>query len=710
MGRAGADAGASPGSGPSSTPETRSTQSKSATIGSPESSGSGLAAHVQSLGWENREFSDVTVTVFHKTYPLHRLVLSRSSYFSALMRGPWADATSQTLSLQFDDAFMTIDAVETCLAFLYDKAPKFEVTTQRDNQYALRVLAAATYLDLSDLSKLCSDFVIASVNAKNACNIQNALDVREYGAHGEKIKSAVWGFITQHASCELAETIHLLNPHSLNKLLTSDELWVAGETERFTLARKVMAKQAAASSDALEKSRTDAENCVDDDVDTVLDRNLDASSQLIARLVLDDVVQAVAGGRVGQVDDSSENKASKKASALRRIQDFHVLACAATIAEGVRYQHVSFDDLKMMRGTLELEEKDVRAAAYRRMARGENDATTSDTLGENREQEQPSEIFSLEATRQLLDSTPARAAVEGWWTRTALVSRVTRTGDTTWQKGADLPFRFGVSFPDVQHLRDGQGAKHSQEMFYAGSFWKISVQAFSDEDPKGRRTLGLFLHRRPAVVDDNGHWGGFSGGRERPQSRDERRINASANRSADALDHLTNANRRDGNAHPTSTGDRSNRQSRQRSRTTPEPQPISTASHTSSIPLGVSHFVDHREVVDVRYELICPSKHEIVRLGSLDDSAKPTTLPRAPKGWGWRTALLHEDIELMCDAGGALRVVAAIVVDAATEGMDVEREEEEEDRIDADQIRHDDTEGFDGDVEENGREHLVLRY
>ena len=71
-----------------------------------------------------------------------------------------------------------------------------------------------------------------------------------------------------------------------------------------------------------------------------------------------------------------------------------------------------------------------------------------------------------------------------------------------WARGVDAPFRFGALFEKVKELRDGQGAKHSREVFYAGSLWKVSVQAFVDEDPKGRRTLGLFLHRRPASEGD----------------------------------------------------------------------------------------------------------------------------------------------------------------------------------------------------------------
>ena len=45
-------------------------------------------------------------------YPLHRLVLSRSPYFRALMRGPWADAGASRLTLDFDDGLVDDAAVE----------------------------------------------------------------------------------------------------------------------------------------------------------------------------------------------------------------------------------------------------------------------------------------------------------------------------------------------------------------------------------------------------------------------------------------------------------------------------------------------------------------------------------------------------------------------------------------------------------------------
>eukprot|EP00250_Pteridium_aquilinum_P017274 c23541_g1_i1 orf=491-3157(+) len=138
------------------------------------------------------------------------------------------------------------------------------------------------------------------------------------------------------------------------------------------------------------------------------------------------------------------------------------------------------------------------------------------------------------------------------------------------------PFRFGVEFENVHRLADGQ-AKHSSELFYAGSLWKVSVQAFHDEDPQGRRTLGLFLHRRRAENID--------------------------------------AHRK------------------------------------------VYLYTDNREKVTARYQLICPAKREVMIFGSLTQAG--TLLPKSPKGWGWRTAFLFDELADLLQ-GSSLRVAAVV--------------------------------------------------
>ncbi|KAF5188231.1 BTB/POZ domain-containing protein [Thalictrum thalictroides] len=117
----------------------------------------------------------------------------------------------------------------------------------------------------------------------------------------------------------------------------------------------------------------------------------------------------------------------------------------------------------------------------------------------------------------------------------------------------------------------------AQEVFYAGSLWKVSVQDFNDEDPQGRSTLGLFLHRRKAEVSDS-----------------VRKI------------HM---------------------------------------------------YIDSREKVTARYQLICPSKREVMVFGSIKQTE--TLLAKAPKGWGWQTALLFDELTELLQ-GGSLQIAAVV--------------------------------------------------
>ena len=222
-----------------------------------------LAAHVQSLGWEEREFSDVTVTALGKVsrqddfeapnpllnpamsrpretsnnapkpqsqqeYPLHRLVLSRSPYFSVLMRGPWKDATSPTLTLEIQDPLVDEAAVEVALGFLYEKVPE-ELTPE----LATRTLAAASFLDLQDLCELCADVIVSDIRTETLCeyvklttlsqyktvhddlvgpdHARNDKLVSPYGKHGDKIKDACWGYMCQNSSRILKPGIDLFS-------------------------------------------------------------------------------------------------------------------------------------------------------------------------------------------------------------------------------------------------------------------------------------------------------------------------------------------------------------------------------------------------------------------------------------------------------------------------------------------------------------------
>lgn len=56
-------------------------------------------------------------------------------------------------------------------------------------------------------------------------------------------------------------------------------------------------------------------------------------------------------------------------------------------------------------------------------------------------------------------------------------------------------------------------------------------------------------------------------------------------------------------------------------------------------------------------QLICPAKRGVAILGSLTQAG--TLLPKAPKGWGWRTAFLFDELADLLQ-GGSLRVAAVV--------------------------------------------------
>ena len=358
---------------------------------SPSSAAAGLAAHVQSLGWDEQEFSDLSVTAFGETYALHRLVLSRSSYFRALMRGPWADAASPRLTLTFDDAHIDRRAVEASLAFLYDKLPTL------DAESAPRVLAAAAFLDLEDLCRHCADFIVADVREETFVAYQRFAETRDHGEHGERVRAACWGYMCAQGSRELASRLHELSHATLDRLLGSDELWVPNESARFALARRVFADKKVAAT----ATETEAETAAIEGVASIV-ANDEHDAKSVVREILDHLLDEMDGSsttkRTTTLATTTKTKLVAKSHETSRRKDASL--AASTLARCVRYQHVPFETLEEMRHELDGDE--------RVFPDRENDERD-----EREERDDP--------TR-----SPTRAVLEGLWTQTLLRSRVAK--------------------------------------------------------------------------------------------------------------------------------------------------------------------------------------------------------------------------------------------------------------------------------------------
>ncbi|KAJ8766464.1 hypothetical protein K2173_022523 [Erythroxylum novogranatense] len=189
-----------------------------------------LCDHIQVEGFNAGAFSDIIIAAIDSKYHLHRLILSRSSYFRNMLQGPWKEASSPVVTLHVDDKNVNSDAIAMALSYLYGHHPKLN-----DNN-AFRVLAAASFLDLQDLCAICTDFIISELWASNFLAYQVFAENQDYGIHGERVRNACWGYLCQSGARELKEVLPKLSSQTLHALLTSDALWVPSEEKRFELA------------------------------------------------------------------------------------------------------------------------------------------------------------------------------------------------------------------------------------------------------------------------------------------------------------------------------------------------------------------------------------------------------------------------------------------------------------------------------------------
>ncbi|KAJ4775849.1 BTB/POZ domain-containing protein [Rhynchospora pubera] len=189
-----------------------------------------LCDHIRADGFASGAFSDVAVHAMGSTYSLHRLILSRCAYFRNMLHGPWKEAGAPTVVLQIDDPNVNSEAISICLAYIYGQSPKLNDTN------AYRVLAAASFLDLQDLCAICTEFITSELWTSNFLQYQVFAESQDYGMHGERVRSACWGYLCQSATMELREVLPKLSAQTLHALITSDELWVPNEEKRFELA------------------------------------------------------------------------------------------------------------------------------------------------------------------------------------------------------------------------------------------------------------------------------------------------------------------------------------------------------------------------------------------------------------------------------------------------------------------------------------------
>ncbi|KAJ3326753.1 hypothetical protein HDU76_012675 [Blyttiomyces sp. JEL0837] len=220
--------------------------------------------------YEKGLFSDITLTVMARAHRLHKVVL----YQSPFLRRFLLDSTQSEVSIADDmliletgaDRRLSNEAIEITLRDLYNDKRRSQIITW---QNVMSILAAACFLELSDLATYCSDFALQSLNKENVMHyafelenlrvpqVQVRLALTPYGAdhaylkmlriHHNDLQSAVLLYMCQLVNTtvslgseqEVEELFNQMPIRWLKKVVECDGLAVADEFERYTLLKKV---------------------------------------------------------------------------------------------------------------------------------------------------------------------------------------------------------------------------------------------------------------------------------------------------------------------------------------------------------------------------------------------------------------------------------------------------------------------------------------
>nr|CAD7202314.1 unnamed protein product [Timema douglasi] len=120
------------------------------------------------------QYSDITICALEKSWNLHRLYLKQSPFFQSKFSDSCLEGTSNTISLNIDDPNVTVESLQTVLVYLYTKKVDIDAST------AVKILAAASMLQLDAITEQCISVMTASISVNTAVEYYEAGIKYEY--------------------------------------------------------------------------------------------------------------------------------------------------------------------------------------------------------------------------------------------------------------------------------------------------------------------------------------------------------------------------------------------------------------------------------------------------------------------------------------------------------------------------------------------------
>ncbi|RPB14046.1 hypothetical protein P167DRAFT_572968 [Morchella conica CCBAS932] len=610
--------------------------------------------------------SDVSILAFGNTYNLHRLILDRSPFFSTCFNGgPWLESTQSEISLspEISDPNITQHSFEMALARLYGHVDRTE-----EDQHALPLLAAASYLDLQDLAESCVTSLLRNLSTSNISQVIRFVTNSFYGPLTDRLLDSAKALLYRDGWEMSFEDWDGISGEVAADIIGYDGFYVPSEWLRYSFVKEM----------------------VDWRINHSYTYNRDVGGSNF--------------GTPGMEYDEAEraSMAEEDEADLKPLRDL--------LENGIYYVHMTFEELQKIGddrdvlGRRTVSESTIKEALWQQMLlrqRVLNVGLGNPELGitetEMARQSTPSGKKSPLAERPTTPrvgekmsqsgsdpSTPTRNKNDGSNTLTTQIGkssrrkyyiptedtttvigdcpeqclivsnqggpgpkRVARGADHLGVEGADTsapivqelrysefpPFRFSAEFRSVRSLKEKKRV-YSKTVFYAGSHWNIYIQKVRSSK---NVQLGVYLHRakdRETAGGSSSHNRGADDTNQIINVEEQQRIgNSTLSSMADDIDVTVTT---DGDL-TTSTFASINPNSRPGANTSAQRSslPANADSANTAVP-ALSYYVDARPMIQTYFKIFSPSrKGKVLSMFS----SGPDSF-NFSQSWGWKSSSL----------------------------------------------------------------------
>ncbi|KAF2837466.1 hypothetical protein M501DRAFT_937617 [Patellaria atrata CBS 101060] len=196
-----------------------------------------LPEHLYTKGLLSGRHSDVTITAFGNSYPLHRLILDRAPFFSNALSGPWLESTAKEVTLHPEaiDSNITPTSFELALKRLYG----CDITAEED-EHAIGLFATGCWLEMQDLIESSIDAILRLMSPAMLSSLIKLVTSNYYGQAGERILASAKAML-----CRDGWEMHLrfwdgIPGDIIREIVGGDGFYIDGEWDRWILAKRLL--------------------------------------------------------------------------------------------------------------------------------------------------------------------------------------------------------------------------------------------------------------------------------------------------------------------------------------------------------------------------------------------------------------------------------------------------------------------------------------